>query len=428
MIRLKTRNKPSFPRSRVIESTLVVVEPEQALATTAPAQQYHRWRFRRRLHLCLLLVAACVFSLTVVGYTFLWSRATIRIVAATTVRAATVPVQASIHPGSDEGRLVQYQAHASSPFVPVRATGIQHIAATAASGSLTWFNQHSYPQTISAAGTSIAISPTIQIAPDQDVVVPPSSGSSPGEASAPAHALQAGEAGNIAPGTINMLCGCGAAQGVLVKNLAGFSGGQDTTTRSFIQPSDLTQAVVSQQVPTLRHAQQLLLAQVQLPEQVAGENACTSRTITDRPLTATAQVRASITETCTVFAFNPDEARTKAIALYLRSASAPGPHQVLNTVSASRRVQVAAGTSAQAALVLTVHVTAQWRYVMGKVEQEKLLGLLAGKTPEEAAQVLAHYTGVGAFSISQLVPWLALPGDPERIAIQYENPPGPREP
>ena len=425
MIKTKARQKSPFPAPRVVEGTLTILDEPPAPAS-APTRRSRRRRVLLRP--CLLpLFAACLFSLTAVGYAFLWSRVTVTIVSATAVRTATISVVATTHPGSGEGRLVQYEARASSPFVPVHATGVRHSAPAAARGSLTWYNQQSYAQTIPAA-TRIAVSPTLQVAPDQDVVVPGGTGQAPGETSAPAHALQAGAAGDIAPGTVDMLCSCGAAQGILVKNPAAFSGGQDATTSRYIQPSDLTQAVASQEGPTRLHAQHLLLAQVRPPEQTGGESACTPSIVTDRPVTATGQVHASVRESCTVFAFNPDEARSKAIAIYRRSAITPGPHQVLTTVSASRRVQIAGRNGTQAALLLAVPITAQWRYVMGVAEQKKLLGLLAGKTPEEATQLLTHYMGVGTFTISQLVPWLAFPDDPGRIAIQCENPPGPREP
>src|SRR5947209_20142149 len=47
-------------------------------------------------------------------YTFLWSRVTVTIVTATTVRAATISVPATTHPRSGESRLVRYESKASS--------------------------------------------------------------------------------------------------------------------------------------------------------------------------------------------------------------------------------------------------------------------------------------------------------------------------
>lgn len=427
MIRWDPRSRQPHTRPPIVEGEIIDIVVGKALPAISPVQRYYKRRLRQRLRTCLALGIAVAINVVVLGYIFLWSRATVIIVPATTVRTANVSVIASAHPAHEESRLVQHEALASSPFMPAQATGTRHIPATVAVGPLTWFNQESYPQMVSAASTSITVSPTLQIAPDHDVIVPASTGSAPGEVPAPAHAVQAGSAGNIVAGTINMLCSCGAAQGIVVKNLTGFSGGQDAETRQFIQPSDLTQAVASQVLPTLHHAQHLLQQQVKNSEQVIGASTCASRITTDQPLAGPASVRASIVETCALVAFDQQDVRQKAIGLFLRSVSPPGPHQVLNAILASRRVQVTTDTGAQSPPLLSVRVTAQWRYEMDRADEEKLQRLLVSKTQDQAALVLTHYTGVGTSSIAQLIPWLALPGDAGRISIRFVSPSPPRD-
>lgn len=151
--------------------------------------------------------------------------------------------------------------HLSASFVPqglqkrsasatqseiVQTTGTGHTDATRASGIITFLNTDTV-QKIIGAGTLLIGKDGIQVATDSDLFVPV--GYPVGEARVRAHAVQAGQTGNISALDISGAC---CQINVSARNFSGFTGGQDARTFQTVAQKDIDGA---RQILSLRAAQ-----------------------------------------------------------------------------------------------------------------------------------------------------------------------------
>jgi hypothetical protein len=116
-----------------------------------------------------------------------------------------------------------------------KASGIEHIPATVARGTLTFYNAATYPQTI-VAGTVLTGADSVQVVTDALAPIPAGNPPLFGVVTVSAHVALAGSHGNIAALEIDGLC---CAAGVAVKNTAGFTGGQDVQTYATVRQADI---------------------------------------------------------------------------------------------------------------------------------------------------------------------------------------------
>jgi hypothetical protein len=428
---LKQHLRETWPsdseRARTVEGHIMVLESDQPFASASPAKQYYRRQKRQRARRLLtwgFLFLLLSLNSAVFGYIFLWSRATIHIHPSTIVEDTEVPVMASLSPKNEtESQIRRLSASSASPSVLVHPTGILHIPATTATGMLMWYNQEPFPQTI-PAGTPLTSTSGLPVAPDRDVIVPASIYGLPGQISSSAHALQDGARGNIAAYTINALCTCGGALGIRVTNQA-FFGGQDSEKRRVFQASDIGQAVAPLIDPTRNQTIAQLQKLMRASEHI-GTPHCASQISTDHPSKNVARMSAVITFSCAVSAFNKDDVRRKAVLLFRHHpAQAPDAHYQITTFSPTRTFSIDQDDPAQGKLQIIVRIAVQWHYQMNQEEMLRLQKQLAGKSSDQAVQILARATGVGACSIEQWIPWLALPNDPGRITFQFVRPVAP---
>jgi hypothetical protein len=407
----------SMPHSKiVVESTISTRGVSHEIQSLSPAQRYFQQRARStRKAWCAVFLTAMLTGL-VLSYIYLWQDATIVITPATTVRTARITITASRHPKDEtQSQARQFRAAATSPFIAVRATGTAYTPAVAAKGVLTWYNQQSFPERI-PAGTVVSATLAVQVETLSDSVVPASSLTSPGTTDVSAQAVQAGTRGNIGALTINKFCICGTTSGVLVKNLTPFTGGKDREAHQVVQASDLERAVAPLSHDTMHKARAALYRQE--AGFIVGPPSCSSSVMLDHPLgDRKPPIRAALTLTCTAAAANMEDIRKKAFALFLdRVRSQLSSHDRLRQISVPA-IQVETHDGSDEDLLLAVNVTGEFTYQLGQMECRKLQSLLAGKAQWQAQPLLAHFPGVRQASLQQLVPWLALPGDPQRITI-----------
>ncbi len=413
---LKEKKRSLSPSGIIIESTISTGALSQGVQSLSPAQRYFKQRSRRtRLSWCAVLLTAMLTGL-VLGYVYLWSTATLVITPVTTTRTAHISITATVDPEIEtQIPARQFTASATSPFAAVQATGTAHTPAVAAKGVLTWYNQQSFAERI-PAGTVVSATPALQVETLSDIVVPASSHTMLGTADVSAQAVQAGAGGNIGALTINQLCTCGTTSGVFVKNLTPFTGGKDSQAYQVVQASDLERAVAPLSSDTMNKVRAALHRQE--VGFIAGTPSCSSSITTDHPLAdRKPPVRAALTLTCTEAAANLEDIRKKASALFLDQVrNQLSVHDRLRLISVYS-IQIEAQNGPNADLLLAVSVTGQWMYQLGQAECRKLQSQIAGKAQWQAQPILARFPSVRQVSMQQLVPWLALPGDPQRITI-----------
>jgi Baseplate J-like protein len=122
------------------------------------------------------------------------------------------------------------------------ATGKGSIAATTATGTITFYNGALYTQII-PIGTILKGSDGVSVSTDEQAVIPPAAQTTPptyGQVSVSAHALHSGEVGNIAGGDVNMAC---CVTSVIAQNPYSFTEGKNARSFMYVTSQDVTNAV-----------------------------------------------------------------------------------------------------------------------------------------------------------------------------------------
>src|SRR5260370_28646726 len=171
------------------------------------------------------------------------------------VRAITLQSTATL------GKLLAPLALTESQTVPT--TGHGHQDARQATGTLTLYNGLSTVQQV-AAGTIITGQDGSRVVIGASIAIPSANPPSLGETSVPAHAIQAGTAGNIQAEDINTTL----ATGLYVKNLAAFTGGQDARDYLLVTRADRDTNAAILQAKVTASMTAALQGQASLPQQV----------------------------------------------------------------------------------------------------------------------------------------------------------------
>jgi len=202
----RCRARSARRQPRVVESTLITVGQ---WPITADGKKRSGW----------LLVSAGLLLLVLlllVGMGTLWdsgplapllfrSTVTVTIVPTRIDRHATLVITAVT--GTPDGARYEVAARlvsATSPQLVAsgQASGVVHMPATTARGTLTLYNAATYPQTI-AAGTVLTGADGVQVVTDTPAPIPAGNPPLFGIVTVGAHALQVGSHGNIAALNIN---------------------------------------------------------------------------------------------------------------------------------------------------------------------------------------------------------------------------------
>jgi hypothetical protein len=277
-----------------------------------------------------------------------------------------------------------------------KATGIGHQNATAATGYLTFYNGQFQSVTI-AAGTILTGASGILIATDQDATIPAANPPSFGQVTMAAHAINAGVQGNIPAYDINQAC---CATSVLVKNANVFSGGQNERTYTTVTQHDihsistvltttLAQSITGALEGQLRPDEQLQL----LP--------CTPTVTSDhQPGEEATQIKVTVSETCSAIAFNSQQLQTKATAyLATQAQQKAGAGYSLFGTPQIHVTQATVSSTPPHLVFLSFTTTGRWIYGISNRAQQQIKYLIAGKTTQEAARLLAALSGVESATI-----------------------------
>src|SRR5258708_625769 len=305
------------------------------------------------------------------------------------------------------GRLLPPTTLSQEKTVPT--TGHGHQDAKAATGTVTFYNGSNTPQT-SNAGTVFTGNDGIQVATDTDADIPAANPPIEGQATVPAHALNANAKGNNQAYDINLA----VSSDLTVKNLSNFSGGQDERDFQTVTGQDIAQAAAPLKTSLAQSMQGALTGQLQSGEALVTPP-CTPKVSTDHQIGNEAtQVKVTVSETCSGVAYNTQELETKATQLLTTQAI-----KKLGTgYSLLGDVQVTTNTATVTASRPTIVFTCNgvWVYALSNQAQEHIKDLIKVKTTQDALHLLQSLPGIERVSTSCDVN-MKLPKDTQNIHL-----------
>jgi hypothetical protein len=419
---------------RVVESTLITVGQQPGTTGKQRSRQIgHLWvarmvRLGVRSRWGFVSAGLLLVLLLLTGMGMLWglgplapllfqSTATVTIMPTHLDSQATLVIAAVT--GTPDPARHEVAARFVSATTPVlaasgQATGTAHVPATAASGTLTFYNDAPYPQTI-AASTVLTGADGVQVVTDAPAPIP--AGNPLGVITVSAHAAQPGSRGNIDALDINALC---CVAGVAVKNTAGFSGGQDAQTYTTVRQADID-SLARPLIDTLtRDAQAGVQSQLHPQEGMVTIPACSNAVNTDHSAGSRAiQVTVTIAVTCRTEVYDQQTALQLAAASLKQETSATlGSNYVLVGRVTTMLVGVSVTDTKRGTLTLSIEVEGVWVYQWSSAHLKALARQIAGARKQEALALVLREEGVQTASmyLSGSV-GTTLPADPSQIII-----------
>jgi len=299
----------------------------------------------------------------------------------------------------------------------VTATGLSHIAATAAAGQLTFYNGSTQDYWVGST-TAIPGPNGVSVAPDSPPVdIPGSHPPTDGTITVNAHATTAGANGNMAAGAISGNC-C-ASGGFITVVSSAFTGGQDRKDYTFLQQSDVDSAV-NELKPTLsQQALNGLKGQIKPNEQLVSDAQCAVQPNVDQPIGDQGQnvtsANVTINATCTALAYDASGAQTLAQGLLKSKAlSELGQGYMLAGTIMTKYIVTNVKDNV---VTLQVAVAGTWYYQFDDQQRQTLAKQLVNKSRAVAQGLLNHYKGVAKASIDIPDGGDILPNDPKQINI-----------
>ena len=227
--------------------------------------------------------------------------------------------------------------------ITVLATGKGHVAATSATGMITFYNGAIYTQII-PVGTKLTGADGVSVLTDEQAVIPPAAQTYPptyGHTTVQAHSLMAGAGGNIQAGDINIAC---CVTSVIAQNPYGFTGGKNARDFTYLTTQDVTQTAAPL-LPTLQTRALSLLPPPQFHPSCAP--ATTSEPAVGKE---TMSALLTIVETCKAFSYSVSSV-AHTITTYSKR---------FGTGTLTHVQVVAVGVSQRKGVSITLYVVGQW--------------------------------------------------------------------
>src|SRR5713226_3087304 len=289
------------------------------------------------------------------------------------------------------------------------ATGHGHQDARTAAGILTFYNGSFSFQTI-YAGIVFTGSDGGKVVTDQTETIPPNAPPQDGQASIAAHALHAGQAGNIPSLAINGT----VSSSLYVKNLAPFTGGQDSRDYPIVTKTDI-QRVANRLTPHLLQSEQAVLTSQLTASEALAPPTCTPTTTADHgPGSETTTVQVTVSASCTAVAYNQQAVQVQARQFLTRMAATQlGTGYTLTGAIHVTNTQATAAKN----VVFSFTCAGTWVYTFSPQEQQHLKTLIASKTEPQALQLLRSQQGIASVTIAGVPDNQSLPEDLTHIHV-----------
>lgn len=309
---------------------------------------------------------------------------------------------------------------AASDTRTVATSGLQENNGTRASGTL-FFDNSGHTTVRFSTGFSFTASNGVQVRLDSTIIVPARANGLDGTSTAPAHAVEVGQGGNIPPGELNTLC-CG---GVMISNPAAFSGGSDTGVIHLVAQNDLD-GVANELTPELRQrARQAINSRLHDGEVQAGTPSYSTH-VTSSPSTGkpASQVTVTVIVSATALVYNTRMAGdlTRQI-LDNEAMQALGPgYQLSGPLSINTPIVEQQGSGGQ--LYLSISASGLWAYAVKGQAEEQWRQAIKGASLTLAQNYLSTRPGILAAHIQLPFGSDHLPTDETQIVfvIQKQSP------
>lgn len=298
----------------------------------------------------------------------------------------------------------------------INTTGVGHTPPVQATGSITFYNEAPYSQTV-YAGTVLTGSDGIQVVTDETVTIAAGNGLTNGSATVSAHTIQAGTQANIVPLDINGLC---CLSGILAKNQEPFSGGEDSKAYPMVSEADVKGETIHLAGLLDQVAKQGIQKQVNTFEQFLQPMQCSSTTSSLPKVGEKAeQARVSVAETCTGQVYDSATLQTLTRWQFLHDAGKKGgehffPQGTLSIALA----KITLLDSRHHTYQLTITAQGNLQFHLTTQQVHAIATQIAGKKPTEAQRELLQLQGVQGVYIQPVSQTdVSLPTDPNQIQI-----------
>lgn len=297
---------------------------------------------------------------------------------------------------------LQLQARVIPPITLSQAqtiptTGKGHQDARAAQGTITFYNGLYTSQTVQA-GTILTGADGVQIATDQNASLPAANPPSLGYATVSAHALTKGSSGNISAYDINQACCATAIKGV---NTISFSGGRDERNFQTVAKADIDTKARALKTTLAQSVTGAFQGQLKPQEQLQLLPCAPTVSSDHQPGREAREVQITVSETCSAVAFNHETLITQATNILSHQAlqQLGTGYSLLGDIHISVKQAIITHTTPPLVFI-SFSSQGTWMYALNKNEQQRLQGLLAGKSRQEALQTLVSLPGIEHASIA----------------------------
>lgn len=290
-----------------------------------------------------------------------------------------------------------------------KATGTGHQDATYATGLVTLYNALPSPQEI-PQGQLLIGADGIHIITDADAFIPAGSLSVNGQTTVSSHVTTLGSQGNIQAGDISGAC---CRDYVFARNNQ-FSGGQDARDFSVVSQHDvdnLTNSLASQIDQQIHQdfAKQLL------PEETLTTPLC-SQSIVSTPSVGQEgnTVTVHITKTCSAFSYSQVIFMNHVQKQFIQTV---GTHY---TPVANPQVIISSVSVKENSVKISALVNGTMIYHFRKADMETLKRLIAGKSKEQAGQIMLKWHDIRLVGIQLQYNQDSLPSNPNKIVVRVK--------
>jgi len=430
---LENASAAVLPRSRSLSGKLAPAAPRVFSAATAvPRKRSRRFSFAVAVGiavpvlLILLLLLPRVFGLSLLpaGFPVFGASpiATINLTVKSTTVHDTFLLTASPQATREDvnARVIPDRSATgtASGNRTVPTSGLQENGGTRASGTLLFDNSSHTPVRVSA-GFTFTASNGVKVRLDITVIVPPHANGTDGTITAPAHAVEVGQSGNIPPGELNTPC-CGGS--VTVSNPSAFSGGSDTGVTHLVAQNDLD-GVANELTPGLRQqALQAINSQLRPGEVQAGTPSYSTNVTSNPPVGSPAnQVTVTVTVNATALVYNTRTASdlTRQI-LDNEATQSLGPgYQLSGPLSIATPTVEQQGNNGQ--LYLSISASGLWAYIVTAQMEEQWRQAIRGASLTLAQNYLSTRPGIKAAQIQLPFGSDHLPTDEAQIVFVVQK-------
>jgi len=293
--------------------------------------------------------------------------------------------QVTIHGTVQLGRVLSPITISQS--ATANTTGRAHQDARQAQGTLTFYNGL-FTQQFIAQGTVYTGQDGVAIVTTQAATIPPGDPNAGyGTVTVTAQAQEPGAKGNIPAGDINITIN----NGLLVRNSL-FHGGQDERDYRTVNTSDITNAATPLKATLAESVEGAERGQLKSNESLVTPS-CTTITNSDhRAGEEAATVKVTVSETCSAVAYNSQQLERSVTQLLTTQATKKlgAGYSILG----EPQVHITQASAQNTKVILSYQSQSTWIYALSSAEQNHIKKLIAGRTKEQAIELLSSLPGI----------------------------------